>query len=165
MVGWGDAAITEALYLSELAKEVHILVRGNALRAENVWVEKAKRTHNIILHFETSVKEIRGKFNVESLLLNSDQELRVDGVFIAIGSDPDSSTIDHFWVKKDETGCVIVDARQSTSIPGIYAAGDITTNSAKFKQTIMSAAEWCLAAHSIHEDLLRWIELFPFSKK
>jgi len=57
--------------------------------------------------------------------------------------------------KKDDEGCLIVDARQETTIPGLFAAWDVTTNSNKFKQTIMSAAEWCLAADSIHEEILR----------
>ena len=55
----------------------------------------------------------------------------------------------------DDDGCLVVDKRQETSIKGLYAAGDVTTNSNKFKQTIMSAAEGCLAADSIHEDMLR----------
>lgn len=156
MVGGGDAAITEALYLSELAKEVHILVRTDKLRAEDVWIERAKERENIKFHFNTQVAEIKGGFNgVESLILKDGSELKVDGVFVAIGSDPDSKTIDAFNPAKDDSGCIIVDKRQATSVPGVYAAGDITTNSNKFKQTIMSAAEGCLAANSIHEDLLR----------
>jgi thioredoxin reductase len=55
----------------------------------------------------------------------------------------------------DDEDCLIVDQRQETSVKGLYAAGDVTTNSNKFKQTIMSAAEGCLAADSIHEDMLR----------
>lgn len=55
----------------------------------------------------------------------------------------------------DDEGCLVVDKRQETSVKGLYAAGDVTTNSNKFKQTIMSAAEGCLAADSIHEDMLR----------
>jgi thioredoxin reductase len=57
--------------------------------------------------------------------------------------------------KKDNEGCLVVDARQETSVKGLFAAGDVTTNSNKFKQTIMSAAEGCLAADSIHEEILR----------
>jgi thioredoxin reductase len=57
--------------------------------------------------------------------------------------------------EKDDEGCLVVDARQETSIKGLFAAGDVTTNSNKFKQTIMSAAEGCLAADSIHEEILR----------
>ena len=79
----------------------------------------------------------------------------MSGLFVAIGSDPDTKVLDGLNPKKDQDGSIVVDKRQATSIPGIYAAGDVTTNSNKFKQTIMSAAEGCLAANSIHEDLMR----------
>lgn len=155
MVGGGDAAITEALYLSELAAHVHILVRGDKLRAENIWIEQATAKENITIHYNTQIEEIRGQFNVEDVLLKDGSTLKLDGVFIAVGSDPDTKLIDAFAPEKDASGCVVVDKRQATNISGIYAAGDVTTNSNKFKQTIMSAAEGCLAANSIHEDLLR----------
>lgn len=58
-------------------------------------------------------------------------------------------------LQRDDEGCLVVDARQETTVKGLFAAGDVSTNSNKFKQTIMSAAEWCLAADSIHEDALR----------
>lgn len=56
---------------------------------------------------------------------------------------------------KDDAGYLLVDKRQETTVKGLYAAGDITTASNKFQQTIMSAAEGCLAAHSVHEDILK----------
>jgi thioredoxin reductase (NADPH) len=155
MVGGGDAAITEALYLSELCAHVHVLVRGDTLRAENIWVEQLKKRQNVTLHFQKRVAEIQGEWNVEEVVFEDGTNLALQGIFIAVGSDPDTKLIDAFQPQKDETGCIIVDKRQATSIPGIYAAGDVTTNSNKFKQTIMSAAEGCLAANSIHEDILR----------
>ncbi|MDQ1343368.1 MAG: thioredoxin reductase, partial [Patescibacteria group bacterium] len=100
--------------------------------------------------------EIRGDFmGVKDVLLQDGTAIVCEGVFVAIGSDPDASLVTPLGVALDEEGCVIVDKTQATSVPGIYAAGDVTTNSNKFKQTIMSAAEGCLAAHSIHEDILR----------
>jgi thioredoxin reductase (NADPH) len=155
MVGGGDAAITESLYLADLCAEVHILVRGDTLRAETVWVDQIKKRANVTLHYHTQVEEIKGEWNVEELLLKSGETMKVQGIFIAVGSDPDTKLIDHLSPAKDDSGCIVVDKRQATSIPGLYAAGDVTTNSNKFKQTIMSAAEGCLAANSIHEDILR----------
>ena len=155
MVGGGDAAITEALYLADLCAHVHILVRGDKLRAEDIWVEQIKKRENVTLHFNTQVREVVGEWNVESLSLVDGSSLPVQGVFIAVGSDPDTKLLDHLAPAKDASGCIVVDKRQATSIPGVYAAGDVTTNSNKFKQTIMSAAEGCLAANSIHEDILK----------
>lgn len=82
-------------------------------------------------------------------------ELAVDGIFVAIGNQPNTAIVDSFSPEKDGSGYLVVDKRQQTSVPGLYAAGDITTGSNKFQQTIMSAAEGCLAAHSIHEDILK----------
>lgn len=156
MVGAGNTAITEALYLAEIAKEVHIFVRGENIRAENSWVEKAKNMSNIIFHMNTQVAEVQGNMmGVNGVKLTNGEVVALDGVFVAIGSTPITSLVDNLAPEKDSEGYLIVDKRQETSISGLYAAGDVTTNSNKFRQTIMSAAEGCLAAHSIHEDLLK----------
>ncbi len=155
MVGGGDSAVTEALYLSHIAREVHLLVRGETMKAEQIWQEKLKETKNIIVHYSTSVASIEGDFNVDHLILQDGNTLKVDGIFVAIGSTPDVSLVRDLWVGLDHEWYIIVDASQATNIDGLYAAGDVTTNSNKFQQTIMSAAEWCLAAHSVHEYILR----------
>lgn len=155
LVGGGNSAVTEALFLAEVCKEVHILVRGSEFRAETVWIHQIEKHANIHVHFETSVTSIEGGFSVEKCILSDGSELAVDGIFVAIGNQPNTALVDGLEPKKDESGHIFVDARQETSVPGLYAAGDITTGSNKFQQTIMSAAEGCLAAHSIHEDILK----------
>ncbi|MDO4873708.1 MAG: FAD-dependent oxidoreductase [Candidatus Gracilibacteria bacterium] len=156
VVGAGNTAITEALYLAEIAKEVHIFVRGDVIRAENIWTEKANNTSNIIFHMNTQVTEVQGNMmGVTGVILNTGENLTLDGLFVAIGSTPITHIVDNLSPQKDGEGCLVVDQRQETTIPGLYAAGDVTTNSNKFRQTIMSAAEGCLAANSIHEDILK----------
>jgi thioredoxin reductase (NADPH) len=156
VVGAGNTAITEALYLAEICKEVHILVRSERIRAEDIWVEKAKAKDNIVIHYNTQAKEVMGSMmGVSGLKLQDDSILQLDGAFVAIGSSPFTKIVDGLQADKDGEGCLIVDKRQETSVKGLYAAGDVTTNSNKFRQTIMSAAEGCLAANSIHEDILR----------
>lgn len=157
IIVWGwDAALTESLYLSEICSKVHILYRWETLRAEKIWVEKAKERENIEIHYNTEVEEIVwGVLGMTHVNLKWGWELKADGIFIAIGSDPFTALVDHMNPEKDDSGCLVVDKRQETNIPGLYAAGDITTNSNKFKQTIMSAAEGCLAANSIHEDIIK----------
>ena len=154
VVGAGNTAITEALYLAEIAKEVHIFVRGNVIRAENIWTEKANNKSNIIFHMNTQVTEVQGNMmGVTGVILNTGENL--DGLFVAIGSTPITHIVDNLSPQKDGEWCLVVDQRQETTIPGLYAAGDVTTNSNKFRQTIMSAAEGCLAANSIHEEILK----------
>jgi len=104
----------------------------------------------------TQAKEVIGSMmGVTGLKLQDDSVLPLDGVFVAIGSTPFTKIVDSLSPDKDADGTLIVDKRQETSVKGLYAAGDVTTNSNKFRQTIMSAAEGCLAANSVHEDILR----------
>ncbi len=156
VVGGWNTAITEALYLAELCKHVHILIRGDRSRAEDIWIEKAEKRENITFHYNTRVAEVRGDMMwVKSLLLQNGESLMVEGVFVAIGSTPFTRIVDNLSPEKDSEECLIVDKRQETTVKWLYAAGDVTTNSNKFRQTIMSAAEGCLAANSVHEDILK----------
>lgn len=156
VVGGWNTAITEALYLADLCKHVHILVRGDRSRAEDIWVEKANARENITFHYNTQVTEVQGDIMwVQNILLNTGESLTVQWVFVAIGSTPFTRIVDTMNPDKDADGCLMVDKRQETSVKWLYAAWDVTTNSNKFRQTIMSAAEGCLAANSVHEDILR----------
>jgi thioredoxin reductase (NADPH) len=104
----------------------------------------------------TTVERVEGgMMGVTGLNLNSGETLPVDGIFVAIGSTPFTKIVDSMSPDKDADGTLIVDKRQETTVKGLYAAGDVTTNSNKFRQTIMSAAEGCLAANSVHEDFLK----------
>jgi thioredoxin reductase len=87
--------------------------------------------------------------------LKSWKEINAEGIFVAIWNIPNVWLVENLNPLKDEEWCLVVDSRQETSIKWLYAAWDVTTNSNKFRQTIMSAAEWCLAANSVHEDHLR----------
>jgi len=155
IVGGWNTAMTEALYLAEICKKVTLVHRRDTFRSEDIWIDKAKETDNIEFVLNEEVDEIAGSMFMEKVILKSGKEIPADGIFVAIGSDADTKLVDHLDPKKDDEGCLIVDARQETSIKGLYAAWDVTTNSNKFKQTIMSAAEGCLTANSIHEDILK----------
>lgn len=155
LVGGGNTALTEALYLSELCNKVYLVHRKNTFRAEDIWVEQAQKKDNIEMVLEEEVDHIQWAVFLEEVVLKSGKILKADGFFVAIGSDPSIDLVADMNPKIDNENCLVVDNRQETSIKGLYAAGDVTTNSNKFKQTIMSAAEGCLAADSIHEDMLR----------
>ena len=102
VVGAGNTAITEALYLAEIAKEVHIFVRGDVIRAENIWTEKANNTSNIIFHMNTQVTEVQGNMmGVTGVILNTGENLTLDGLFVAIGSTPITHIVDNLSPQKD----------------------------------------------------------------
>lgn len=102
VVGAGNTAITEALYLAEIAKEVHIFVRGDVIHAENIWTEKAKNTPNIIFHMNTQVTEVQGSMmGVTGVILNTGENLALDGLFVAIGSTPITNIVDNLSPQKD----------------------------------------------------------------
>jgi len=156
IIAWGwNTALTEALYLSEIANKVYLVHRRDTFRAEDSWVEKVKAKENIELVLNEEVEEITWDILWMTWVnLKSGKTLKATWIFVAIWTLPNTGIIDNLDLKKDSEWCLIVDQRQETSVSGLYAAWDVTTNSNKFKQTIMSAAEGCLAADSIHSDLM-----------
>ena len=156
VVWWGNTALTESIYLSEICKKVYLIHRRNEFRAENTWIEQAKKRENIEFILNDEVEEIVwDKLWMTWVKLKSWKEVKSDWIFVAVWTSPNTSLVDGLNPQKDEEWCLIVDKRQETSVKWLYAAWDVTTNSNKFKQTIMSASEWCLAANSVHEDKMR----------
>lgn len=156
MVGGWNTAITEALYLADICKKVYLVHRKDTFRAEDSWVEKMRETENIELVLNEEVDEIVwDALWMTWVNLKSGKELKADWIFVAVWTIPNVSVVDWLDIQKDSENCLVVDQRQETSLKWLYAAWDVTTNSNKFRQTIMSAAEWCLAVNSIHEDHLR----------
>lgn len=156
MVWWWNTAITEALYLSDICNKVYLVHRRDTFRAEESWIEKMKSKENIELVLKEEVEEIVwDALGMTWVKLKSGKELKSDWIFVAVGTIPNTKVVENLNLEKDEEWCLIVDSRQETSIKWLYAAWDVTTNSNKFRQTIMSAAEGCLAANSIHEESLK----------
>lgn len=157
VIVWGwNTALTESLYLADICNKVYLVHRKDTFRAEDVWVQEAKKRENIEFVLNEEVEEIAWGIFMEKVILKSWKQLKADWIFVAVWSDPNTKLVHHLNPEMDEEGCLVVDKRQQTTVAWLYAAGDVTTNSNKFKQTIMSAAEWCLAANSIHEDLLKY---------
>ncbi|MBP7773611.1 FAD-dependent oxidoreductase [Candidatus Gracilibacteria bacterium] len=155
VVGGGDSSFTEALYLAHLCKTVKILVRKDKPKAEEIWVKKVQEEPNMEIIYNTEVAEINGQFMIESVTTKDGRVIPTQGIFIAVGSVPSIALIQNLGIEIDEEGCIKIDQHQKSTHERIYAAGDVTTGSAKFRQTIMSAAEGCLAAHSVHEAMLK----------
>ncbi|MEM3420806.1 MAG: thioredoxin-disulfide reductase [Candidatus Hadarchaeum sp.] len=130
VVGGGNSAAVSALYLSNIAANVKLAHRRDRLRAEEAYVRDLLNK-NVEILWNTEVKEIKGDTSVRSVVLFNNKtgetsELKIDGVFIQVGEIPNSQIAKEAGVKVDEHGYIIVDSRQRTNIPGVYAAGDVT---------------------------------------
>jgi thioredoxin reductase (NADPH) len=149
VVGGGDSALDEALYLTELASQVTVIHRGDRLRATQVLQERAQAHPKIELRWQTVVDGIEGDGQVEGLRLTQVQTgetavLPVAGVFIYVGLEPNTPWLPG-EVSLDAGGHVIVNHRMETTIPGLYAAGDVRQHAAR--QVISSAGDGATAAY------------------
>ena len=152
VVGGSDAALSSALLLAEFASKVYIIYRKSEfLKAEPYWILLVEKENKIEPIFNEEVIEIKGKENVEEIKIKSGRNLKMDGVFIEAGSVPETNLLKELKIKLDEKGYVITDKKQKTSFNGIYAAGDITSNT--LKQIVTAAAEGAIAAYTAFQEI------------
>ncbi|MDP3066466.1 MAG: thioredoxin-disulfide reductase [Methanobacteriaceae archaeon] len=154
MIGGGNAAAQEALYLQSIGCKVTLVHRRDELRAENYLKEKLKKK-NIPIIWDSVVEEIKGDLVVKQVVLlnrktGKKSAVDVDGIFIAIGDEPLNKVAVSLGVEIDKEGYIITDKFQRTNIPCVYAAGDITGG---VKQWLVAASEGAVAALSAQEDL------------
>lgn len=155
VVGGGDAAVLEALYLANIAKEVHVFVRKGSLRAgEEKRVALLKEKANVKIIYNTTVQEVKGDGqNVTAVLLqqgSTQTTLPLDGLFLAIGSTPNSAIFQNA-LKLDEKGYILLEKDQQTSLNGVYAIGDIVDP--VYKQAISAAGDGAKAAMQAQQYL------------
>ena len=149
IVGGGDTAAEEAIYLSKICKEVHMIIRRNEMTASKVMQERVFNTSNIQIHFNSETDEILGEKNVEGVRLkntidNTFKVIDIKGFFVAIGHTPNSSLFKDF-IDTDEIGYIkTIPGTSKTNIPGIFAAGDIQDK--HYRQAITAAGSGCMAA-------------------
>jgi len=146
VVGGGDTAVKEAVYLSKIANKVYIAHRRDQLRAEKIIQEKAMSAPNIEILWSHILKEIKGKTGVERVVLqnlkdNTVKELDVEGVFVFVGINPTTDFVD---VEKDKQGFIKTDQDMRTSVKGIFAAGDCRTTA--LKQVSTAVGDGAIAA-------------------
>ena len=155
VIGGGDVAVEDAIYLSRIAKKVYLLVRKDFLRATKILQCEVKSKDNVQILYNTLVKSVVGEDKLESILYRHENEkilseLTVDGVFVGIGINPntelakDKVLMDHSYIIADET-C-------KTSIGGIFAVGDIRKK--QLRQVITATADGANAITSVQKYLL-----------
>ena len=150
VVGGSDSAAKDALLLSEHAKKVYIIYRREQIHPEPINLKRIKKNNKIEIINNTNITEIKGNENVTSVMLDNGKELKLDGVFIAIGHIVLSDLAKKLKVELNKKGEIIINHKTSeTNIKGVFAAGDVTDK--HFKQLITGVADACTAAYSAYE--------------
>ena len=153
MVGGGNSAAQEALYLKNLGCNVKLVHRRDELRCEH-HLQKALEDNEIEVLWNSTIEEIKGEKMVDSVTLLKDgkeEDYKTDAVFIAIGDDPSNELAKELGVALDDDGYIITDKTQATNVEGVYSAGDITGG---VKQWIVACGEGAVAAMSAYNDLI-----------
>jgi thioredoxin reductase (NADPH) len=157
VVGGGDAATSAAAFLADIAEKVYLIVREENLMCESFWHENISKNPKIIVLYDIQITKIEGDKKVSSIILSkpyeNSEKILVDGVFIEIGSMPNTDIAKKLGIELDEEGCIKIDPNGKTNVGGIWAAGDATTGSNKLKQIITAAAEGAIAVNSIQQFL------------
>lgn len=154
VIGGSNAATMAATMLADIAEKVYIIYRGTELRGEPAWVDQVLEKKNIEVVYQTLVTGLEGQERLERLKLSKPYKesdyLNIDGMFVEIGSEPNITLPIKLGINVDEHHYIVVDREQKTSMEGIWAAGDCTTNSNYFKQVVTAVSEGAIAANSIY---------------
>ena len=149
IVGAGDTAAEEALYLSKLATNVHMFVRKDEMRASKVMQERVKTTSNIKMYWSTETDEILGEKTVEAVRIKNNKtgektEIPIKGFFVAIGHTPNSEIFKGF-IDMDEAGYIkTIPGTSKTNLEGVFASGDVQDKI--YRQAVTAAGSGCMAA-------------------
>ena len=149
IIGAGDTAAEEALYLSKLCTTVHMLIRRDKMRASRVMQERVQQTPNIKIYWNSEADEVLGESRVEGLRIRNTksggkQVVPISGFFVAIGHQPNSGIFTSF-LDMDEAGYIkTVPGTSRTNVEGVFAAGDVQDKI--YRQAVTAAGSGCMAA-------------------
>jgi len=152
VIGGSDSAAKEALFLAQHAKKVYIIYRREEIRAEPINKKRVYENEKIEIINNTNIVEIKGdEKGVKSIIFDNGREFEVDGVFIEIGSNPNSILAKRIGIERNNKGEIMITRKSETNIQGIYAAGDVADS--PFKQAITGVSEGVIAAYSAFDYL------------
>lgn len=154
VIGGGNTAAEDALYLEKLARKVYLIHRRDSLRADKVLADRLLSSA-VIPIWNTTVTELHGEDKISQLTLkniksDSLSTLSVDGVFVAVGQTPNSELFEN--IKTDDKGYIVTDEFMRTSVDGIFAAGDVRSKS--LRQIVTACADGAIAADTVAKELL-----------
>ena len=149
IVGAGDTAAEEALYLSKLCTTVHMFIRKEEMRASKIMQDRVKKTENIKIYWNTETDEILGEKTVDGVRIKNNKTgeqttVPIKGFFVAIGHDPNSGPFKD-WLDMDEAGYIkTIPGTSKTNVEGVFAAGDVQDKI--YRQAVTAAGSGCMAA-------------------
>ena len=157
VVGGGNSAAADALTLSRIAKKVYLIHRRDTLRAEKIYREQLEKAENVEFLWNSTVSRLLYEEKLTGVKLQNvysltESVLEVDGLFISVGRSP-ATELFRGQLELDENGYILADESTETSIPGVYAIGDVRTKAVR--QIITAAADGAVAAHYAQEYLAR----------
>lgn len=150
VVGGGNTAVTDALYLSKICKKVILVHRRDSLRAEKILAQRLESADNVEFMFNSEVSEILGEKGADGVLLKSGEKIDCDGVFIAVGIVPRSDTVKNL-AQLDNNGYIVADESGKTSLDGLFAAGDVRTK--ELRQIITACSDGANCVDSVNKFL------------
>ncbi|GEO08477.1 thioredoxin-disulfide reductase [Segetibacter aerophilus] len=162
IVGAGDTAAEEALYLSKLCSKVHMLIRRDQMRASKIMQDRVLKAPNIEVHWNSSTEEVLGETKVEGVRIKNHQtgevtDLQLSAFFVAIGHTPNSD-IFKGWVEMDDSGYLLtIPGTSKTNVDGVFAAGDVQDK--HYRQAVTAAGSGCMAALDAEKYLMMKGEL------
>jgi len=151
VAGGGDAACDEAMFLAKLTDQVIMVHRRDRFRAQPALAERTLTNPNIEVRWNTETKVIKGDGKVQEVVLwrndkDEDYTEKVEAVFVFIGSIPQTQVIKDINAEMDEAGYIVTNQRMETSVPGLYAVGDVRAT--PFRQIVVASGEGAIAAHT-----------------
>ena len=157
VVGGGNCAATAVIFLSAIAAQVLWFYLGSEPGAvEPSWLEEIRRQDNIKLMARSEIKALLGDNHLTGVTVdrgNNTEDINLDGLFVEIGSTPNNGLLQQLGGTVNEGGYIVVDGTQTTTIPGVWAAGDVTTSSNGLRQIVTACSEGAIAADSIFKFL------------
>lgn len=156
VIGGGNSAAKAAIHLGEFASKVYIFYLKDSLMMDPVLADKIKNNEKLKMIPYLKTVEIKGEEKVSGIVCDfeeGEREIPISGVFIETGSVPGVEIAREIGAEIDKDGYIIVKSDQSTNIPGVYSAGDVTTGSNKFRQLITAVSEGAIAAGSVYHRI------------
>ena len=150
VVGSGRSAVQETMYLAKFAYKIYMIVRKDTLKVEDDLIDKLKSYRNIEIIYNTQVTKLEGTEKLESIILNNKEELKVSGLFIYIGYEPNIAYLKNFDIF-DNDGYIVVNKDYETKVKGLYAVGDSIKK--EYYQIVIAMASGALAALNVNNSL------------